>query len=296
MGRIVVGFDGSRAGFEALRWAADAAGRSGDEVQLLECWREPIIDGRPWIEIYEDPESGRRQVEADLNATVDAIAVEHPGVVFSRTMLGDDPADALVVASEGATVLVVGARGRGGFTSLLLGSVSRRVAGAARCPVIVVRTAGNPAGDVLVGVDGSLPGRRALAWAAEEARRRHLRLHAIMAWSYLLPEGESGPEAFREDYTPEDAEQALRHIVDDVLGPHPGIEVELTATCELAAKALVERATNASLVVVGPKGTSMRHRVDLGSVTVQLLHHAPCPLAIVRSRTDDPDAATPAGV
>ena len=287
MGRIVVGFDESEASAAALRWAIEAAELRGDELQVIECWYEPVIQSTAWVDIYEDIERVRRETEVAFAATVDEVDKQHPGVGVVHAFVADRPARALITASEGASMVVVGARGRGGFASLLLGSVSRRVAGSARCPVVVVGTMSAPGGEVLVGVDGSESGRRALAWAAEEAQRRHARLHALMAWSYLLPEGNEGPEPFQPDYTDADARLALSRIAEDVLGDHPDVELKLTSTCSLAAKALVEEGANASLLVVGPKGTSMRHRVDLGSVTAQLLHHAPCPVAVVRTARDD---------
>ena len=104
-----------------------------------------------------------------------------------------------------------------------------------------------------------------------------------MAWSYLMPEGEHGVEPFRVSYTSDHASLALQNIVKEVLGSDPGLVVELEATCDLAARALIERAGDASLVVVGPQKTPSRAWLDLGSVTLQALHHVSCPIAIVRS-------------
>ena len=286
MEQIVVGFDGSKPAMGALRWAAEEAERHGWEVLVVQSWREPILGDRPLIEIWQDPEAGARLVKAELDGAVDRVAGDHPAVHFSTQLLGDRPDRVIIEVSEDAPLVVVGARGRGGFSSLLLGSVSRRVASGAASTVVVVRGKWDAGGDVVVGVDGSVPSRRALAWAAAEARQRRCRLRVVLAWSYLLPEGVHGPEPFRASYTDADARLALRTIADEVLGTDPGVEVELEATCELAAKALMERGEDAALLVVGPRKSSMRTRFDLGSVTLQLLHHAPCPLAIVRSGED----------
>lgn len=161
-------------------------------------------------------------------------------------------------------MVVVGHRGRGEFSSLLLGSVSQWIATRALSTVVVVRPSENKDGDVLVGADGSEPSRRALAWAAEEARQRDSRLRVVLAWSYLLPEGVHGLEPFRAGYTDADARRALRTIAEEVLGPDPGLEVKLEATCDLAARALIERADHAALLVVGPQKSSMHSRLDLG--------------------------------
>ena len=100
-----------------------------------------------------------------------------------------------------------------------------------------------------------------------------------------MPEGPDGPEPFQPDYSAADASRALKDVVDEVLGENPGVELVLEATCALAAKALIERSKDASLLVVGPRDRSMHSRIDLGSVTAQLLHHAPCPIAVVRVRS-----------
>ena len=294
MEKLVVGFDGSKPALEALRWAAEEAEHRSAEVQLIDCWREPILDDRPWVEVWDDPDGLRKQVLADLAAVTDAIAQEHPGVPFSAVLHGGRPDDVLVEAAEEASLTVVGARGRGGFSGLLLGSVSQRVASSASSTVVVVRGSWEPKGEVVVGVDGSASSRLALAWSANEARLRGTRLRIVMAWSYLLPEGERGPEPLRAGYTAADARLVLRSIVRDVLGPAPEVDVELEAPCELAARALIQRADNAALLVIGPRDPAGRHRTDLGSVAAQLLHHAPCPLAIVRP-ADDRAGSAPGG-
>src|SRR5690606_21811654 len=95
---------------------------------------------------------------------------------------------ALVDASAAADLVVVGARGLGGFRSLLLGSVSATVVERALSSVAVVRDdANHPLGPVVVGVDGSTLARRALAWAAEEARRRAAPLEVVHAWAGTVP-------------------------------------------------------------------------------------------------------------
>lgn len=282
MEQLVVGFDGSDAAAEALRWAADEAGRRGWAVRVVQSWREPVFGGQQWIDLWEDPGGPEREAFADLKASVESVASTHPGVEFATSWVEDRPDRALIDASEGAAMVVVGARGRGGFTSLLLGSVSQRVANEAPTTVVVVRGVGRTEGDVVVGIDGSEPTRQALEWAADTARVRSSRLLVVMAWSYLSPAGPHGPEPFRSDYTEDDAMAAAHKVVGEVLGPDPGIELKVEAPCELPAKALLERGADAGLLVVGSRGASGASRLGLGSVTMQVLHHATCPLAVVR--------------
>lgn len=282
MSKIVVGYDGSDSANEALVWAAQAGQARGSAVEIVQAWHEPILDASSWAVVWADLEEAYQQAIAELADVAEAIGGEYPEVTFTSHVVGGTPAHVLLEAAEGADLVVVGARGRGGFAGLLLGSVGRKVAGHAPCTVVVIRGTSRPGGEIVVGIDGSESSRGALAWAAQEARQRGGLLRAVLAWSYLLPEGEHGPEAFRPDYTGEDAEKAAQAIVDDVLGADPGIDVKVEAPCELASKALLERSEQAALLVVGPRDESGKRKVDLGSVTVQVLNHAKVPVAIVR--------------
>ncbi len=281
--RILVGFDGSAPALAALRWAAVSAERTGDEVVVVQGYREPLFDGRSWAEQWDDPDAGTTRAEAELERIVASIGAEHPSVSFAGRLVASTGVDALLDAAPEARAVVVGHRGRGGFADLLLGSTARSVAARSPRPVVVVRGAWSDEGEVLVGIDGSEDSRTALAWAAAEARRRGTGLHVVMAWSYLLPAGVHGPVPFSVDYSEDDARRVLDAICDDVLGEDPGLAVRREATCELAAKALLARSEGAALLVVGPRRSSLTHRIDLGSVAAQLIHHARGPLAIVRT-------------
>jgi len=283
MAKIVVGYDGSKPAGDALCWAADEAERRGVDVLVIESWDVPLLQGPSWVDVWDDLGGAQVRARDDLEAAIAAVALDHPGVAFSSSLVTERPARVLLDASRFAELVVVGARGRGGFGSLLLGSVSRRVAAKAASSVIVVRGDPGVHGDVVVGVDGSAASRLALAWAADEARRLSCRLRVVLAWSDLVPEGRHGPEPLRAGYTPTAARRVLRTVVDEVLGPEPGLDVALDAVQGPAARALLERADDAALLVVGPYAAATHSRLDLGSVTVQLLHHALCPLAIVRA-------------
>lgn len=282
MSEIVVGFDGSTAAHDALRWAAEEAERSSRDLLAVQSWSDPVFLGPSTAETWFDPGAGERAASAEFEAQVQAVAQAYPTVRMATSLVSAPPAQALLAASEHASLVVVGNRGRGGFASLLLGSVGQRVASAAETTVVIVRPSDAPAGAVVVGVDGSEPSRRALGWAAAAARERSVPLRVVLAWSFLSPQGEHGGEPIRADYTEADAWKALGAIADEVLGSDPGVEVDLQAVCDLPAKALLAHATDASLLVVGPRGWSRYRQFTLGSVTWQVLHHATCPLAIVR--------------
>jgi nucleotide-binding universal stress UspA family protein len=133
MGTIVVGVDGSEHARRALLWAIDEAKLRGASVHLVHSWRFP-----PPVPL---PDGGL--APADFEAVAkgvldDATALVPEGIAVRKEIATDHAAHALIRASAGADLLVVGARGLGGFTGLLLGSVSEQVVHHAHCPVVVV--------------------------------------------------------------------------------------------------------------------------------------------------------------
>lgn len=150
MSEIVVGVDTSAGAKEALRFALEEARLRGASVRAVHAWRFiPPTIGFPesGVELADvDVSRLRRGVEAALEETVAEVAGEQPGVEI-RTRIVEGPAAAVLVdESRGAALLVVGSRGHGGFTGLLLGSVSQQVASHAACPVVIVRPRPEAAG------------------------------------------------------------------------------------------------------------------------------------------------------
>ncbi|MEU6877453.1 universal stress protein [Streptomyces sp. NPDC046712] len=136
-GRIVVGVDGSEPSLKALKWAAAQAALTGDSLQAVIGWEYPSTwTAAPGVPPEFNPEMLAEQfLDESLAKALDpAVAA---GV--TRTVVGGNPAQALVDQAEGASLLVVGDRGRAGFKAAVLGSVSTRVAQHAPCPVVVVR-------------------------------------------------------------------------------------------------------------------------------------------------------------
>jgi len=134
--RIVVGIDGSAASRQALRRAAEEAEAHGARLEVVWAWS--LLDqgtGAPF-----DPHHGEASVRADIEKLVAEEFGERPPPLVVRPE-NDLPARALVAAAEGAWLVVVGSRGRGGVTGLLLGSVSSHLAHHAPCPVLIVRGA-----------------------------------------------------------------------------------------------------------------------------------------------------------
>lgn len=136
MERIVVGVDGSDAGREALRWALDEAKRRNAIVEAVHAWHQPGVMSYGYLEQIDlSPfEEDARKV---LDTAVDTVAVPGDPAVERRLIPGG-AASVLVEEAKGADLLVVGSRGRGGFTGLMLGSVSQQAAHHAPCPVVII--------------------------------------------------------------------------------------------------------------------------------------------------------------
>ena len=141
MSKIVVGIDGSFESKHALRWAAREAKLRGAQLWVVIAWSVPFVATAPNINPVLDGEAtgGVRQwaevlVEREVEEAGDAVA----GLDVSKLAVEGAPVEALLDASVGADMLVVGTRGRGKLVEARPGSVSHQCAQRARCPVVVV--------------------------------------------------------------------------------------------------------------------------------------------------------------
>lgn len=135
--RIVVGIDGSPESKDALRWAADEARATGATVDAVISWDMPT--GFGWGVVLPDDYDPAADARSVLEQAIVGVLGSEPDVAVRLLVERGQPAEILVRLSDGADELVVGSRGRGGFTGLLLGSTSSHCLHHARCPVVVVR-------------------------------------------------------------------------------------------------------------------------------------------------------------
>ena len=186
---IIVAVDGSDASNEAVRWAANAALKRKQPLKLVSAYTMPqfmYADGMvPPQELYDELESeagdkieNARKIVTDFSADVEVSYLVKEGA----------PIDTLLDLSETAEMIVMGSRGLGGLSGLVMGSVSSAVVAHAECPVVVVRkdndvTVDNKYGPVVVGVDGSEISRQALKIAFREAEARGALLRAVHSWT-----------------------------------------------------------------------------------------------------------------
>ena len=136
---VVVGVDGSPESVAALSWAGRYGAATGAVVWALHIWHYPTAAGLP---PGVTPESVTDEVKAEQQKELDeAIAKANldPAAQVESKIAYGHPAQVLINESKNVNLIVVGNRGRGGFTGMLTGSVSMQVVNHAECPVVVVR-------------------------------------------------------------------------------------------------------------------------------------------------------------
>jgi nucleotide-binding universal stress UspA family protein len=288
-GRVVAGVDGSECALQAVRWAAAEAARRRVPLRLVAAHTFPAggFVGDPGLGV--DPRVVLRDVVlGNLKAAAAAAAEVSPGVDVEQADVDGDPAVVLAGESQRAALVVLGDRGLGGFTGLLLGSVAVALSAHAACPVVVVRgSETDPAVSrpepVVVGVDGSPGSEAAVAFGAEAAVQRGVPLVAVHAWLDV-----AGDPALLSLVDRETVESRAREVLVGRLAgirtAHPHLVVRELVVHDRPARALVDQSRGAQLVVVGCRGLGGLRGLLLGSVSQQLLHHAHCPVAVARSR------------
>lgn len=137
--KIVVGIDGSPASLQAVTWAAHEAKLRGSEIEILHSWSMPfVVDPMAMMPMMFPMEDMVANANKIVAAAADIVAGVDPKIrVVTRVERGA-ASEHLITAGKSADLLVVGSRGHGGFTGLLLGSVAQQVANHASCPVVIV--------------------------------------------------------------------------------------------------------------------------------------------------------------
>jgi nucleotide-binding universal stress UspA family protein len=144
-GLIVVGVDGSEHSEQALRWAATMAAKLGAAIDAVTAWHIPVSFGWSPGNSYVPPEMHpQADAERMLNETIASVFPANRPAKLRTVVKEGGAARVLLEHSAEATMLVLGSRGHGGFTGLLLGSVSSHCAEHASCPVLVVHGAQQP--------------------------------------------------------------------------------------------------------------------------------------------------------
>lgn len=282
---VVVGVDGSPSSTQAVRWAALEAARRGTPLMLVHVWTPvPVsVPHAATLGPYEDRliEQGHQWL-AEASAVVKEAA---PAVATSTRLTSGSVAGRLIGRSASASLVVVGSRGLGGFTGLVVGSIAVALATHGHCPVVVVRGAdpqGTPRqdGPVVVGVDGSPTSHEAVHFAFQAASLRNVPLVAVHAWSDLPITTVWELTTTWQSIQRQESARLGRWLAESQ-ARHPGVHVEQVVVHDGPAHALLDRAKSAQLVVAGSRGRGGFRGLLLGSTSQALIQHAACPVAVV---------------
>ena len=288
--RVLLATDGSEDARAATRWLRDLPLPAHATVRVLSVFNPPhsALDIAP---VHEFIRTLRAACRRDAEGAAEILA---PVATAEVRVVEGEPRE--VIAREAsewpADLVVVGARGLGAVGRFLLGSVSTAVLHAAPGAVAVVRGEARRPRRVLVGYDGSPHGLEAVRFCARlplgpEAR---VRLLGVVT----LPVVPAGPDMMAVPWPPTiDAfideqrahfDGALRQAAAEFGGDAAG--VERSVVMGQPATEIVDAAEkDADLVIVGARGLGAVGRLVLGSVSDRVVHHAPCPVIVVKPRT-----------
>jgi len=286
--RVIVGVDGSEGSVEALRWAAHAAARRVWPLHVMTCAQLPISIEAGMVGAGAFAGSSMEVIvkeQEDINQrAVDLARSFGLGLTVSgETVLGA-PGYALVSASHDKDLIVVGATSHPGRLTDVLGSVPTVIAHRARCPVVVVHGSDRrdeDLGRIVVGIDGSGGSIAALSWAVEESLRSDAELVLVHGWIYPYAGSRAGITEPRDEMRLD----AMRTLEAAALTVHelaPAVRCHSIITEESPAKAIIDAAADADLVVVGSRGHGGFAALLLGSVSRTVLQHSPRPVVVIR--------------
>lgn len=288
---VVVAVDGSEASNNAVRWAANTANKRGVPLRLAASYTMPQF---LYAEGMVPPQELFDELQAETMETVEAArTIAHevaPDIKIGYTIAEGSPIDMLLEMSTDVTMIVMGSRGLGGLSGMVMGSVSAAVVSHAKCPVVVVRednqvTEANKYGPVVVGVDGSEVSQRATEFAFEEAQARGAKLVAIHTWMDMQVQASlAGLAAAQQEWNVIEDEQTqlLHDRIQPLLERFPDVDVDMVITRDRPIRALEDSAKDSQLLVVGSHGRGGFRGMLLGSTSRALLQSAPCPMVVVR--------------
>jgi nucleotide-binding universal stress UspA family protein len=288
---VVAGVDGSYSALAAVERAAAEAAAHSTTLRLVAAveWATYRAVGLPASGQDHLREVLVEQARGHLATAQARVAALFPALEVAGDVIGGAAAAALERESVGASLLVVGGRGTGGFGELLLGSTALALAAHARCPVAVVRDVTRADAPVVVGVDDS-PGREdILRVGFTEAAAHGCELFVVHAWNTATLDPLALPLLDWE---------LVESTSDDVVATwtapwekeFPEVAVRRVFVRDGAAGALTALSEDAREVVVGSRRRGAVRDFLLGSVSRALVHHAMCSVLVVPP--PDADATT----
>ncbi|HZV24908.1 MAG TPA: universal stress protein [Acidothermaceae bacterium] len=280
---IVVGVDGSVGSRAAVGWAIDEATRRGAPVELVHSWRP----------MYRATHNAAGDSEAEmvardhgawlLAAAAGSVTSSAPQLVVTTRLIKGRPSAGLLEAAANAQLLVVGARGVGGYAGLSLGSVSLHVVAHSPSSVVVVRSA-REVGPVIVGIDGSAESKNVLRAALEEANLRHSPL-VVMSALFVHSRAEGVLDRERAFAAAQaNANYSLEELLGILSTEYGTVEVSQSLPIGYPAEVLANASMSAQLLIVGSHGGGGFSGMKLGSIAHAVVHNAHCTVMVVRDR------------
>ncbi|MFC7261373.1 universal stress protein [Streptomyces lutosisoli] len=282
---VTVGLDGSPESLAAARWAADEAEKRRLTLRLLHAW--PLLAPEP---AHASSEVDQNYWAKRLVHTARAeLQARHPGLTIVGSLVADDAQTALLQAASESEMLVLGSRGLEPVESYFLGDVSMPVVARAERPVVLVRaetpvegTPPAPASRVVVALNLNGSSDDLLDFAFHTAAARGVPLLAVHGKSVPLHARVPwGVDHAATDEMTRDAQRELGKALRPWREKYPQVDVADSIRLASPAKAVVQAAEGAALLVVGRR--AHRHGVapHLGPVAHAALHHGRCPVAVV---------------
>ena len=282
---VVVGVDGSDSSLAAVRLAARLAAERDRPLRVVHAFIWPQLHVPLGPSPEGPPEGGFTNAAARIVADAVAEATKaEPKIGVTGEVIEGSASPVLLREAAEAALVVIGDRGLGGFTGLLVGSIAVQVAAHARCPVVIMRGNADPNRDILVGVEGRSGENDALAFAFDEAARRGSGVCALHAYTHptAAEPGDMVPLVYSLDDLQAEESTVLAEALAGWSERYPDVRVTRLVVRGRPGKALVSATEKASMVVVGSRGRGGFAGLMLGSVSQVVLHHAACPVVIAR--------------
>lgn len=293
---VVVGIDGSETSLHSARWAAHLAHTIGTSLHLVhsEVTAGSFLSDAAVVAIRAAATADQyAAAEKILKMTEETVREHFPDLAITTEVVSEAADVALIRRSRRAQFVVVGSEDVSRTAALLLGSTTLTVATRAECPVVAWRNVASPTNaTVLVGVacNASDSDSAALEAAFEYARMFGAPVTAVHAWTTNMPADHAAlPYLIDWDQVERSETKALAAAVQPWAARFPDVNVQCVVDLAKPSRALLDRVTNAQLVVVATRRSNALSAALLGSTTLNLLHHSPVPVMVCRAREHPED-------
>lgn len=278
---FAVGIDPSDDAMQAAQWAATEAERFGATLTVLHALEMPEDAAHP-AEPFTYAERRRAEGTALLERARERLAVRHPQVHITTQLSELSPVKALTSLSHEVDLLVTGTRGHGGFTGMILGSVSSRVVAHAGCPVVVMHgeQPRRSPGEIVLGLDFD-EAPEPIDYALRIASRLGVGVRAVSAVDPVPVYGPLYNVTDAVGRTREALLAGMHSLLESPCGRYPDVPVELEVDEGHPVPVLMDAARGAHLIVVGSRRSRPPLSFGPGHVVHGLISHSDTPVAVV---------------